>query len=384
MEDQNTKLSKMAIASLILSFFVLLPGLGFLFLPIVAILIVISSVLLKRNPLLTGSKFLFASVFLCILGIFINFYIVSHPKVAYRLITRSTQGIITSSPESKDALMEQARKMEGGEELIKESTLSDGTVDTKKLLTLITNAGINKFDKIIDEGQRMREKRDESMKSMNLAFKYEEDKKYDLALEEFRKQIALFPDESSTYATRSRIYVKMQNYESALNDLSQALNLLQKEESEAVNKEQSQVQINSLKASKTVWLQNRGDIYRKLQKFDLALQDYSDAIANSADRQYSWLHFVRGLCYRKLGDLEKTKQDWQTALSLGLKLNDFNDHESDAEGTWNGKAVWYFPNGNVKTEGSYKNGKEDGVFKFYDEAGSSRGQRVYRDGVEIK
>lgn len=68
---------------------------------------------------------------------------------------------------------------------------------------------------------------------------------------------------------------------------------------------------------------------------------------------------------------------------MGLKRNSFNEHESDADGEWNGKAVWYHPNGNIKTEGNYKHGKEDGTFKFYDENGNSRGERVYKDGVVI-
>jgi tetratricopeptide (TPR) repeat protein len=382
MNDQlNTRrLSKTAIASFILSFLVLLPGMGFVFLPIVAILIVVSTILLKKNPSLTGSKFLFASVSLCILGIFINFYIVSHPTILYRFFVRSTQDIIAQSPESKDTLMEQARKMEGGEELIKESTLSDGTIDTKKLFNLITNAQIKKFDKIMDEGQKMREKRKESERYFDLARKYEKEGKYDLALEQYNANLNLYPEWELLYEERARMYEKLGNYTAALNDLSRALEFYDKQLSEGLEKH-AQEKINSLKSSRISTLIDRGDIYCKIGDYTRAIDDYSKSIDSGGN--YAWTYFLRGLAYRKSGDLEKTKQNWQTALSMGLKLNDFNEHEADGDGDWNGKAVWYYPNGNIKTEGSYKNGKEDGIFKFYDEFGASRGERTYKDGVEV-
>lgn len=380
-------------AAFILGLMTLFPGLGIVFLPFTAVFIVVSWILLKRNETASGGRFLSTAVILFLGGILVNFYIFTHPTVLYRMFARSAKGIIAQSPESRDMLLEQAGKMEGGEELVKQSTLPDGTIDTEKLFKLITDRQIKDFEDITKDGERMEQKHKDSMKSMLSAFKYEKEKKYEQALIECNKWMSLFPEESGPYETRARILEQMNNNDAALADLSRALELENRESGEGA------------RLSKIVILQNRGDLYRKMGKYDLARDDYSLAIDMGAS---SWMYFLRGLAHKKLGDTDKAKQDWEKAVSLGLDPDHFKEFIPDAGSHDNGIIVRYYPNGNlraeghyigdklngyykwydedgkIKVEGGYKNGKEDGAFRYYDKSGAQTGQRVFKNGAEVK
>ncbi len=50
----------------------------------------------------------------------------------------------------------------------------------------------------------------------------------------------------------------------------------------------------------------------------------------------------------------------------------------------NGKYIEYYKNGQVKVQGSYKEGKRDGEFKAFLKNGKSAGSVIYKDGKIIK
>ena len=368
----------MAVISFVLSLFTLLPVIGLILLPIIAVLIVVSFISLKKNPELTGAKFIIGSMILCILGILVSFYMVSHPTTLYKIFVRSTQDMIDQSPESRDALMKQAREMEGGEEIIKESTLSDGTVDTKKLFTSIANSQIKDFEKITEDGQKMREKRKESQKYFGLAEKYVKEGKYELALKQYDANLELYPEWELLYEERAKIYAKLENYTAAVNDLSRALEFYDKQLVEGTEKH-SDTEINSLKSGKISPLIKLGDIYCKIGDYNKAVDNYSKSIDLGGN--YAWTYFLRGLTYRKSGDLEKTKQDWQKAVTLGLKPKDFKEFIPDKDGKNDeGVTIRYYTNGNMKAEGHFLGNKIDGYYKWYNEDGTLSTEGNYENG----
>lgn len=393
MSDQTNgvNLSKAAVLALILSFLTLLPGLGLLLLPVVAILIVISFILLKRHPALTGGHYLIASAIACIVGICINFFIISNPEIMLKLYQQTAVKSFTQNPrpltkESIQELLKTARKMEGGDGLIRESTLSDGTVDGRKLFRLITEIQIKQIEQAKREINEMTEKRKRGQEFLELAREYEDRGKYELAIEQLNQEITLFPDESPTYAGRARVYEKLGENERALVDISHALDLLEKEDADDTRRLQSEEDKESIRtrrvanrASRVHLFQERGDLYRKLNKFDLAEEDYSRAIYLS-EKPYAWLYFVRGLTYRKRGELDKAKQDLNMALSLGLKPGELREDALSADGKY---VIWYYPNGNIRIEGNYKDGKKAGLFKWYREDGTLQEEHRYKEDIPV-
>ncbi len=47
------------------------------------------------------------------------------------------------------------------------------------------------------------------------------------------------------------------------------------------------------------------------------------------------------------------------------------------------KWISYYPNGNKESEGKYREGKQDGIWTYYDKKGEIINQVVYQDGEFI-
>ena len=61
-----------------------------------------------------------------------------------------------------------------------------------------------------------------------------------------------------------------------------------------------------------------------------------------------------------------------------LELIQFKD------GKWDGLSIQWYPNGRKAMEGNYKDGKQDGLWVFYnDEDGAEYARETYKDGVKI-
>ncbi|MFM6788667.1 MAG: tetratricopeptide repeat protein, partial [Microcystis panniformis] len=70
---------------------------------------------------------------------------------------------------------------------------------------------------------------------------------------------------------------------------------------------------------------NRGVLYIDLQKYDLALSDYSKAIEINPNDAYAYGN--RGLLYAELKQTEKAKIDLQQAAILFLQQNNMAAYE---------------------------------------------------------
>jgi tetratricopeptide (TPR) repeat protein len=70
---------------------------------------------------------------------------------------------------------------------------------------------------------------------------------------------------------------------------------------------------------------NRGNLYSELQKYDLALSDYSKAIEINPNLAQAYLG--RGGLYAILGQPEKVKIDLQQAAILFLQQNNMAAYE---------------------------------------------------------
>lgn len=125
--------------------------------------------------------------------------------------------------------------------------------------------------------------------------------KYDLALIDFNKAIALKPELSAmlqqafevAYVERGGLYVKDGNYGAAIDDYTRTL------------------QLNPFN---TRALNDRGDAYNMTGDFDRAIADFTKAI--ESDPSYPYAYSNRGLSYFKIGRNDQALLDLDKAIEL--------------------------------------------------------------------
>ncbi len=131
--------------------------------------------------------------------------------------------------------------------------------------------------------------------------------KQEKALEVIKKGIALYPNIGSNYITQGEVYAFLLDVDNACksfeigyskgykprNDLN---NLLCKN-----NKAQNKFSI-------------LGDVFVKLNKFELAIQSYTKAI--SIEKDSNFLYLNRGYCYYTIKDYKNAETDYLKAITL--------------------------------------------------------------------
>ncbi len=130
---------------------------------------------------------------------------------------------------------------------------------------------------------------------------YLAENKYDLALADFNKAIALKPELSAmlqqtfevTYVERGGLCVKDGNYGAAIDDYTRAL---------------------QLNPSNTRALNDRGDAYNMTGDFGRAIADFTKAI--ESDPSYPYAYSNRGLSYFKIGRNDQALPDLDKAIEL--------------------------------------------------------------------
>jgi len=114
------------------------------------------------------------------------------------------------------------------------------------------------------------------------------------ASEAFTKAIALRPEDSKVYLNRGIVYVKMENYDRAINDLSRAI---------------------SLNPGFIEALIHRGLAYLKKKNFGYAINDCDYAL--SLDPNLAEAYYTRGMAFRGEGLSDKAKSDFKKSCELG-------------------------------------------------------------------
>lgn len=114
------------------------------------------------------------------------------------------------------------------------------------------------------------------------------------ASEAYTKAIVLRPENSKIYLNRGIVYIKMENYDKAINDLNKAI-LLNPGYIEAFIK--------------------RGLTNLKKRNFDYAINDCNYAL--SLDPNMAEAYYTRGMAFRGEGLSDKAKNDFKKSCELG-------------------------------------------------------------------
>ena len=143
---------------------------------------------------------------------------------------------------------------------------------------------------------------------------------YQRAIEDFNKAIFLSPNCLEAYYNRGTAYYKINQYQRAIEDFSQAI-LLNPDYVEAYN--------------------NRGLAYGQLGNFQQAIVDFNKVIMLKSN--YIKAYNNRGLAYAEIGQYQRAIEDFNKATSL-------KENYADA---YNNKAAIYLSQGN-KDRGCYE------------------------------
>jgi len=83
----------------------------------------------------------------------------------------------------------------------------------------------------------------------------------------------------------------------------------------------------------------------------------------------------------------KSEHTWKDGKLNGLWIENVEDGMKGIEGTykdglWDGLfTIFYMQNGNKRYEGTYKDGKSDGLWTEWDENGQKKWEETYKDGL---
>ncbi|ALB43255.1 hypothetical protein AA650_24905 [Anabaena sp. WA102] len=122
---------------------------------------------------------------------------------------------------------------------------------------------------------------------------YGEQKKWELALADYSKAIAINPDNADAYINRGVVYNEQKKWELALADYSKAI---------AINPDNADAYIN------------RGVVYGEQKKWELALSDYNKAIAINPDNADAYIN--RGVVYGEQKKWELALADYNKAIAI--------------------------------------------------------------------
>ena len=102
--------------------------------------------------------------------------------------------------------------------------------------------------------------------------------------------------------------------------------------------------------------------------------------------RYLWVLVAAALwvgCGKKGSGKPEGESSGTTIPADALVFDEGTDltHQAGESTPFTGKAVWYYPSGQIEQESSYLNGKEHGQEIWWHESGGRAGQSEYKDGI---
>ncbi|UKO98747.1 tetratricopeptide repeat protein [Nostoc sp. UHCC 0870] len=132
---------------------------------------------------------------------------------------------------------------------------------------------------------------------INRGILYQELKKWDLAIANYDKAIAINPELADAYYNRGILYKELKKWDLAIADYDKAI---------AINPELAVAYIN------------RGILYQELKKWDLAIADYDKAIAINPELAVAYIN--RGILYYELKKWDLAIADYDKTIAINPEL----------------------------------------------------------------
>jgi antitoxin component YwqK of YwqJK toxin-antitoxin module len=175
---------------------------------------------------------------------------------------------------------------------------------------------------------------------------------YKKALEDLNSVIQLIPDSSTPYQNRAATYLYLKDYKNALTDIN--ISISKKEH----------VQVYFIKAEILLELKDTIEACKSIIKAQLLWPDKDTSI------------LMRDLT--KISDIiPKDIYEEQLYKNWGYKVTYTTDLRKIKNGPWH----VFYANGNIHTNGNYKNGKKTGLEISYYDNGQIMDSCYYKDGL---
>jgi len=365
------------------------------------------------------------------------------PRVRYIIKTNSKPDGTIDLEKVKGAIslirqlyeyLEEVKRLSDSEEITRQVTLEDGSIDFFKLESIIHQRQME----LQKQWQEELEKKDKIAQQYNaLILKGNQaanQKNHSEALAEYTEAIEFDPSATAGYLYRYQIYEVMNEFEKAIQDISKlitlnsemaiqgrmqrldggyfdllnrgdlymqagkykeamedytrCLEIIQKgmekqsnpQEANVGTKGEKLVPIGDVQFEKNDLARiftRRGNASRKMGEFQRAIEDFTEAITTSTnDLTKAHAYFLRGLSYKAIGEQEKWRSDWENAVAFGSHLEEDFERLS---GRRHGQCKWYYRDGATKIVGNYVDGEEHGHFIWYHPDG-----KIYTDGWYIE
>ena len=136
---------------------------------------------------------------------------------------------------------------------------------------------------------------------------------YEAAIEYYNQAIKLNPEDDFAYNNRGFCHFQLQQYQKALADNTKAIDLY-RNSFFSVNprKVEERAKANDLERARRY--ENRGDSYRALERYEEAIDDYTEA--TKLDPQSAYAYSRRGNCHYALEESAKASEDYTEVINL--------------------------------------------------------------------
>ena len=156
---------------------------------------------------------------------------------------------------------------------------------------------------------------------------YRRQQKYDKAIADYNRALALEPNHRWAYVNRGNAYRRQQKYDKAIADYNRALALEPNHRWAYVNRglvhyERQEYDKAIADYNRALTLEpnyrwayvNRGLVHYERQEYDQAIADYNRALV--LEPNYQWAYVNRGNAYRRQQEYDKAIADYNRALTL--------------------------------------------------------------------
>jgi tetratricopeptide (TPR) repeat protein len=179
----------------------------------------------------------------------------------------------------------------------------------------------------------------EVIKHFNEAEHLLESQEFGKAIIEFTKVINLDPTLETPYIYRAVCHVNLEHHQEAVNDYDKAIqinphnplsyigrhkaNMGLSENQQAIEDINKAIQLTHEKVILAEAYLYRGNIYSKLEEYDLAIQDYNKSISLDPDERTAY--FNRSSAYDALGEHDKAREDLDIIVELATAEDQTTD-----------------------------------------------------------
>ncbi len=170
----------------------------------------------------------------------------------------------------------------------------------------------------------------------------------------------------SLLTQRGDLFMVTDKYQDALNDYTEALQIIRTLQNGTVPENQSYISEGS-----SLNLLRRGTAYRKLGLFDQALVDLTTAIAEKpTERLLTESYLQRGLTYKAINDNERFQNDFKEVSKHWKNIAEGFYALDGSHWFQYGTFIWYNEDGTTKAECTYQNDEVVGACKYFNPDGS--------------